>query len=249
MPSAEWGQEVAEVYDDTSSAMFDPALLGATVDLLASLAGDGRALELAVGTGRVALPLSERGVRVDGIELSPHMAAQLLKKPGAGAVGLTVGDMTSTVVADGEGAFRLVYLVFNTIMNVTTQDEQVAVFENAARHLEPGGLFLLELCVPQLRGLPPSELARVFTMEDDHVGYETFDDVWTQVSWSHHWMRRPDGRVVQHSAPYRYVWPAELDLMARVAGLRLRDRWSGWRQEPFAGDSVSQVVVYEKPSG
>jgi SAM-dependent methyltransferase len=246
MPSVEWSKEIAEVYDDTSSAMHDPAVVGPTVDLLAELAGGGRALELAVGTGRVALPLSARGVRVDGIELSPHMAEQLRRKPGADAVGLTMGDMTSARVAGADAAFRLVYLVFNTIMNVTTQDEQVAVFENAAAHLEPGGVFVLELCVPQLRGLSPSELARVFTMEDDHVGYETFDDALTQISWSHHWME-VDGRLVRHSAPYRYIWPAELDLMARVAGLRLRDRWSGWKREPFTGDSPNQVVVYEKP--
>lgn len=246
MGSVEWGEEIAEVYDDTSSSMFDPEVLGPTVDLLAELAAGGRALELAAGTGRVTLPLHERGVPVDGIELSPHMAARLREKDGAGAIGLTIGDMTSARAVGGARAYRLVYLVFNTLMNVTTQDEQVAVFENAAAHLEPGGVFLLELCVPQLRGLAAHELARVFTMEDDHVGYETFDDVLTQISWSHHWMQ-VDGRLVRHSAPYRYVWPAELDLMARLAGLRLRDRWSGWRREPFAGDSPSQVVVYEKP--
>lgn len=243
MASVEWGKEVAEVYDATSAAMFDPAVLDPAVTLLADLAGGGRALELAIGTGRVALPLSGRGIPVHGIELSPHMAQQLRQKPGADAVGLTIGDMTSTRV---EGTFRLVYLVFNTIMNVTSQDEQVAVFANAAAHLEPGGAFVVEVVVPQLRRLPPTELGRVFTMEADHVGIETFDDVAGQISWSHHWMR-VDGRLVRHSAPYRYVWPAELDLMARLAGLRLRDRWSGWHREPFTGNSVDQVVVYEKP--
>jgi SAM-dependent methyltransferase len=241
--SKEWTKEVAETYDATSSAMFDPTVLDPVVSMLADLAAGGRALEFAVGTGRVALPLTSRGVPVHGIELSRHMAAELRRKPGAERVALTVGDMTSTRVA---GTFRLVYLVFNTIMNVTTQDDQVAVFANAAAHLEPGGVFVVEVVVPQLRRLPPSELGRVFTMEDDHVGIETFDDVAGQISWSHHWMQ-VDGRLVRHSAPYRYVWPSELDLMARLAGLRLRDRWSGWAREPFAGDSVNQVVVYEKP--
>lgn len=170
------------------------------------------------------------------------MAEQLRRKSGAGAVGLTIGDMTSTRV---EGDFRLVYLVFNTIMNVTTQDEQVAVFENAAAHLEPGGTFVVEVLIPQLRRLPPGELGRAFTLDDDHVGIETFDDPIGQISWSHHWIDI-DGRLVRHSALYRYVWPAELDLMARCAGLQLRDRWSGWNKEPFNASSVDQVVVYEK---
>jgi SAM-dependent methyltransferase len=243
MGSIEWGREVAEVYDVSSAEMFEPRVLDPAVTLLAELAGDGRALELAVGTGRVALALSARGVPVQGIELSPHMAEQLANKPGAGGVGVTIGDMTSTRV---DGTFRLVYLVFNTIMNVTTQEEQVAVFANAAAHLEPGGAFVVEVLVPQLRRLPPGEKGRVFTMEDDHVGIETFDDVVGQISWSHHWMQ-VDGRLVRHSAPYRYVWPAELDLMARIAGLRLRDRWSGWQRQPFTDDCVDQVVLYEKP--
>lgn len=240
MPSNLWDAEIAEVYDSTSNAMFDPSVLGPTVDLLAELAADGPVLELAVGTGRVALPLAARGLTVHGIELSPHMADQLRAKPDADAVTVTIGDMTATRV---EGTFSLVYLVFNTIMNVTTQAEQVEVFTNAAAHLAPGGRFLLELVVPQLRRLPPGEAGRVFTLEDDHVGIETFDDPVGQLSWSHHWMQ-VDGRLVRHSAPYRYVWPAELDLMARLAGLRLADRWAGWRREPFTAMSESQVVVY-----
>jgi SAM-dependent methyltransferase len=238
-----WGKEIAEAYDVTSAAMFEPTVLDPVVTTLAELAAGGRALEFAVGTGRVAIPLSRRGVEVHGIELSPHMAKQLRGKPGADSIGLTIGDMTSARV---EGSFRVVYLVFNTIMNVTTQDEQVAVFVNAAAHLEPGGVFVVEVLVPQLRRLPPTEVGRVFTMADDHVGIETFDDVASQISWSHHWMQ-VDGRLVRHSAPYRYVWPAELDLMARLAGLQLRDRWSGWNREPFDSTSVDQVVVYERP--
>jgi SAM-dependent methyltransferase len=252
MGTVEWGPEIAEVYDDTSSAMFDPAVLDPVVERLADLAGAGggagagrpRALELAIGTGRVALPLSERDVAVDGIELSPHMAAQLQKKTGADRIKVTIGNMASTRV---EGTFGLVYLVFNTIMNLTTQDEQVDVFRNAAAHLEPGGRFVLEVLVPQMRRLPPGELGRVFTMEDDHVGIETFDEVDRQVSWSHHWMQVGD-RLVRHSAPYRYVWPAELDLMARLAGLDLEHRWAGWDRQPFEADSIDQVVVYRKPA-
>jgi hypothetical protein len=131
-------------------------------------------------------------------------------------------------------------------MNLTTQDEQVAVFENAAAHLEPGGVFVVEVLIPQIRGVAPGELGRVFSLEDDHVGIETFDDLAGQISWSHHWTQ--DGDVLRrHSAPYRYVWPSELDLMARVAGLRLRDRWGGWNREPFDPNGIGQIVVYEKP--
>ena len=244
MSTVEWGKEIAERYDSTSASMFDPAVLDPTVDFLAGMAGGGRALEFAVGTGRVALPLSERVIQMAGIEFSPHMAEQLSKKPGADRIDLVIGDMTSTRV---DGSFRLVYLVWNTIMNVTTQDEQVAVFENAAAHLEPGGVFVVEVLVPQLRRLPAGELGRVFTMNENHVGLETFDDVEGQISWSHHWIH-VDGKFTHHSAPYRYVWPAELDLMARLAGLRLRERWSSWNRDPFPGNGVDQVVVYEKPA-
>lgn len=242
MPSITWGRDIAEVYDTIYAAKFDPAVLDLVVDTLVELARGGPALEFAIGTGRVALPLSARGVSVQGLELSLDMTQQLQRKPGAGAIPVTIGDMATTRVA---GEFTLVYLVANTIMNVTTQDEQIAVFANAAAHLVPGGVFVVEVLVPQLRRLPPTELGRVFTMEDDHVGIETFDDVEGQISWSHHWMQ-VKGRLVRHSAPYRYVWPSELDLMARLVGFRLRDRWSGWKREPFTGTSVDQVVVYEK---
>jgi SAM-dependent methyltransferase len=179
---------------------------------------------------------------VHGIELSPPMVDQLRAKPGADAVPVTIGDMASTRVP---GAFTLVYLVFNTIMNVTTQPEQVAVFANAAAHLEPGGCFVVEVVVPQLRRVPPGEVGRVFTLEPDHIGIETFDDPIGQVSWSHHWMQ-VDGRLVRHSAPYRYVWPSELELMGQLTGFRLRDRWGGWTREPFTADSVNLVAVFEK---
>lgn len=243
MGSVTWGRDIADVYDETYRAQFDPAVVQPMVDLLAELAGAGPALELAVGTGRVALALSARGVPVTGIELSAPMAERLRAKPGADALPVTVGDMTVTKVP---GTFTLVYLVANTIMNVTTQDEQLAVFANAAAHLEPGGCFVVEVIVPQLRRVPPGETSRVFTLDPDHVGIETFDDLVGQIASSHHWVEI-DGRLTRHSAPYRYVWPSELDLMARLAGLRLRDRWAGWTEQPFTSDSASQVAVFAKP--
>lgn len=242
MATVLWGAEIASVYDDTSARMFAPEVLRPTVDVLASLAEGGAALEFAVGTGRVALPLSERGVPVAGIELSPDMAAVLRAKPGAADVPVTIGDMTSTRVP---GAYSLVYLVFNTIMNVTTQDEQVAVFENAAAHLAPAGRFVVEVGVPAVSGLPAGELGRVFDVSPGHVGIDTIDDPVGQVTSSHHWTLI-GGQWRRDSAPFRYVWPSELDLMARLAGLRLEHRWAGWDRAPFTGASTSQVAVYRK---
>lgn len=232
MGSITWDREIAEVYDRTYAAMFEPSVVGPIVDLLAELARGGPALEFAVGTGRVALPLSARGVTVHGLELSPHMAGQLSCKPGADAVAVVIGDMTSIHVP---GTFRLVYLVANTIMNVTTQEDQLAVFANAAAHLEPGGCFVVEVEVPQLRRVPPGEAGWVFTL----------DDTAAQIAWSHHWIE-VDGRLVRHSAPYRYVWPSELDLMAKITGFRVRDRWAGWDRTPFTPGSHRQVAVFEK---
>ena len=242
MASIVWDAEIAEVHDQAYRAKFEPSVLGPIVDLLTELARGGPVLEFAVGTGRVALPLSARGIAVHGLELSPHMVRQLLAKPGADAVPVTIGDMTTTRVP---GVFTLVYLVANTIMNVTTQDEQLAVFANAAAHLEPGGCFVVEVIVPQLRRVPPGENARVFTLDRDHVGIETFDDLVGQIAWSHHWIEA-GGRLVRHSAPYRYVWPSELDLMAKIAGFRLRHRWTGWARAPFTSGSQRQVAVFEK---
>ena len=242
MGSITWDREIAEVYDKTYAAMFEPPVLGPVVDLLAGLAAGGPALEFAVGTGRVALALSARGIAVHGIELSPHMAGQLAAKPGADAVPVAIGDMTTT---RAPGTFTLVYLVANTIMNVTTQDDQLAVFANAGAHLESGGCFVVEVLVPQLRRVPPGEVGWVFTLAPDHVGIETFDDTAGQIAWSHHWIEA-GGRLVRHSAPYRYVWPSELDLMAKITGFRVRDRLAGWTRAPFTSGSHSQVAVFEK---
>ncbi|WP_028642440.1 class I SAM-dependent DNA methyltransferase [Nocardioides sp. URHA0020] len=234
--------DVAQRYDEGSAEMFAPDVLGPTVDLLADLAAGRPALELAVGTGRVAIPLAERGVPVHGIELSEAMVAQLRAKPGGAAVTVTIGDMTEATV---EGRFGLAYLVFNTIGNVTTQDDQVAVFANAARHLEPGGTFLVEVGVPILRRLPPGERYAVFDHTDEHLGIDEYDTA-TQLMWSHHYSSADGTTYRRSSVPFRYVWPAELDLMARLAGMRLRDRWADWDRSPFTGRSTKHVSVWER---
>ncbi len=242
MGSIAWDEEIAGVYDATYAALAEPSVVDPMVDVLAGLAGEGAALEFAVGTGRIALPLSARGIPVHGIELSPDMVEQLHGKTGADAVPVTVGDMTTTRLPD---RFELVYIVANSLMNVTTQEEQLAVFSNAAAHLAPGGHFVIELIVPQLRRVPPSEVARVFTLSSDHVGIETFDDIVGQVAWSHHWIE-VKGRLVRHSAPYRYIWPSELVLMAKLAGFELQDRWGDWDRSPFTDESAKQVAVFVK---
>jgi SAM-dependent methyltransferase len=244
MGSITWDRDVAETYDATYKAMFESSVLDPTVDRLVDLARGGPVLEFAAGTGRVTLPLSARGIALHGLELSPHMAEQLRAKPGADAVGVTVGNMTTTKVA---GTFTLVYVVANSIMNVTTQEDQVAVFANAAAHLGPGGRFVVEVIVPQLRSIPRGEIGRVFILDANHVGIETFDDLVGQIAWSHHWIE-VEGRLVRHAAPYRYVWPSELDLMARLAGFRLQERWADWHRAPFTSESTTQVAVFEKVS-
>jgi SAM-dependent methyltransferase len=233
---------IAQHYDADSPDRFDPDVVAATVDFLFELAGNGAALELGIGTGRIALPLAARGVPVHGIDLSPDMVAQLKAKPGADAIAVTIGDFATTAVA---GSFRLAYLIYNTIGNLTSQDDQVECFLNVGRHLEPGGCFVVEVGVPPLRRLPPGETALAFHVTPDRLGFDTID-VARQMGVSHHyWVG--DGRAGTFTMPYRYVWPAELDLMARLAGLRLRERWSGWKREPFTSDSVMHVSVWEKP--
>ena len=239
-----FGEDVAATYDDDAADMYDPAVLEPAVDFLTGLAGDGRALELGVGTGRIALPLAERGVEVHGLDLSEAMLARLRNKPGAERVGLTRGDFSTTSV---EGTFRLVYLVFNTIGNLTTQQAQVACFRNAAGHLEPGGCFVIELLVPALQRLPPGETVRPFHVSETYWGFDEYD-VATQGLISHHLSIAEDGTAEHVSMPFRYAWPAELDLMAQLAGMRLRERWAGWNREPFTNDSDTHVSVWEKPS-
>ncbi len=235
-------EPVAASYDDDETGMFAPESVNPAADFLAELAGDGAALELGIGTGRIALPLSQRGVRVDGIDLSAAMVARLRAKPGAEAIGVTIGDFATARV---QGTYRLAYLVFNTIMNLTSQDAQVNCFRNAAAHLEPGGCFVIEVMVPDLQRLPPGETVRPFTVSPTRLGFDEYDVV-TQRMVSHHYTVT-DGKLQTMSVPFRYVWPAELDLMARIAGLRLRERWRDWHREPFTSDSTSHISVWEKP--
>jgi SAM-dependent methyltransferase len=238
-----FGEPVAARYDESAADMFDPAVVDPVVDFLVALAGDGRALELGIGTGRIAVPLARRGVPVHGIELSKAMAARLRAKPGAEDIGVTIGDFATATV---EGTFSVGYLVFNTIGNLTTQSAQVACFQNVAAHLEPGGCFVIETGIPQLQRLPPGETMRVFDASENHWGVDEYD-VANQGLTSHHF-ELVDGRFELASIPFRYTWPAELDLMAQLAGMSLRERWSGWKREPFTSESRKHVSVWQKPA-
>jgi SAM-dependent methyltransferase len=245
-PGDGWFPESIAARYDRTDGPFAPDVVEVTVDVLAELAGDGDALELAIGTGRIALPLARRGIRVHGIELSRAMAGRIATKPGGDLVDVTIGDMTTTRVP---GEFSLVYLVFNTIDNLTTQDAQVACFVNAAAHLRPGGCFVVETGVPALRRLPPGQDAVPFTVEKrDDGGLLGFDrlDVATQRYTSNH-VRVAEGKGSFWSIPFRYAWPAELDLMARIAGMRLRDRWADWDRSPFTGESTKHISVWRTP--
>jgi Methyltransferase domain len=241
MPESHFDEWVAERYQALWPELFHPAVVVPAVDFLARLAGTGPALELGIGTGRIAIPLSRRGVRVHGIELSAAMVAQMRAQPEASGIAVTLGDFATTTV---DGVFNLVYLLRNTITNLTTQDEQVRTFRNAAAHLTVGGLFVVENYVPELRRLPPGETTHVFTATPTHLAFEEYD-VAQQIAVSHHyWLI--DGHFKHFSSPHRYLWPAELDLMARPAGLRLRERWSGWNREPFTGESRGHISVWAK---
>ncbi|MFB6816751.1 class I SAM-dependent DNA methyltransferase [Streptomyces sp. NPDC056347] len=245
MTSSElWTRATADRYDAEETEAFSPAVLEPALAFLAALAGDGRALEFAIGTGRVGVPLRERGVPVAGIELSEHMAAVLRRKIGEDALPVTIGDMASALVP---GEFSLVYLVYNTITNLLTQDEQVECFRNAARHLEPGGRFVIELGVPPLRFLPPGQVAVPFDVSGRHLGFDTFDLV-EQVLVSHHLTREDNGRYRREESRHRYAWPAELDLMARIAGLELERRVANWHGAAFVQDSAKHISVWRKPS-
>ncbi len=237
-----WGDEVAADYDASSPEMFDETVLTPTVDFLAELARDGRALEFAIGTGRVGLPLSARGVDVAAIELSPSMVGQLTSKPGADRIPVTIGDMATTRV---DGTFSLVYLVFNTITNLLTQDEQVECFCNASRHLDVGGHFVIEVLVPRLQRLQPGETYVPFDVSEDHLGFDEYDVLNQRLVSHHYWVG--DGRSAKFDSPHRYAWPAEYDLMARIAGMSLVERWADWDRAPFTAESTSHVSVWRKP--
>jgi SAM-dependent methyltransferase len=237
-----WDAETAIRYDDSSAHMFAPEVLDPAVDFLARLAGDGRALEFAIGTGRVALPLAARGVSVAGVELSAPMVEQLRRKAPAEELEVVVGDMATAVVG---GEFSLVYVVWNSIGNLRTQDEQVRCFANAARHLAPGGRFVVELWVPGIRRFPPGQAAVPFHVDDHHVGFDTYD-MTTQQGTSHHYTRSEDGTVRYGASNFRYIWPAECDLMARLAGLELEQRIADWAGRPFTSESESHVSVWRK---
>ncbi len=241
MPEVYFDERIAAGYDATSADMYEPEVLDPAVNFLADLAGTGAALEFGVGTGRIAVPLSQRGVSVHGIDISSAMVARLQAKPGANDIGVTIGDFATTKVPQ---PFTLVYLVYNTISNLTTQEEQSECFRNAAAHLEPGGHFVIEVVVPDLQRLPPGETVRAFKVTPTHLGFDQID-VATQTSISHHYFM-VDGRLETFSSPFRYVWPSELDLMARLAGMTLRERWSDWKREPFTNESRSHVSVWEK---
>jgi SAM-dependent methyltransferase len=236
-------ERVAARYDESSADMFEAAAIDPVVDFLAEKAGSGRALELGIGTGRIALPLARRGVPVHGIDMSEAMVARLRSKPGGEAIGVTVGDFATTRV---DGSFSVAYLVYNTISNLTTQASQVACFRNAAAHLEPGGCFVIEVGVPGLQRLAPGETFLPFRVTEDRWGFDEYD-IANQGLISHH-LSIVDGRVERLSVPFRYTWPAELDLMAQLAGMTLRERWSGWRREPFTSDSRKHISVWEKPA-
>jgi SAM-dependent methyltransferase len=249
MPAALFDEWIAPRYAALWPELFDPAVVDPAVDFLAGLAGGdggagGTALEFGIGTGRIAVPLRRRGIAVHGIELSPAMVAQLHIERGDADIGVSVGSFADTTVGS---RFRLVYLVRNTITNLTSQDEQVDAFRNAARHLEPGGCFVIENYVPELRRLPPGESTHTFTATPTHLAFEVYDTA-TQIAHSnHYWVI--DGALTTFSSPHRYAWPAELDLMARIAGMRLRERWSNWHREPFTGESRSHISVWEKADG
>ena len=247
MPENTFTGRIAQEYETRWPHLFEPAVVDPAVDFLAGLTGAGpapTALEFGVGTGRLALPLSRRGVRVHGIELSADMVEQLRRYPGADAVDVTIGDFATKAVDGRAESFRLVYLVRNTIMNLTTQDEQVACFANAAAHLEPGGCFVIEVVIPELRRLPPGNTVRAFAVTPTHLGFDEYDVATQRVVSHHYWVT---GNVIEtFSAPFRSVWPSELDLMARLAGMTLRQRWADWDRSPFTGDSRSHISVWEK---
>ncbi|MCX4817640.1 class I SAM-dependent methyltransferase [Streptomyces sp. NBC_01239] len=238
-----WNSDVAQRYDTPGTGMFAPEALEPTVERLAQLAGEGAALEFAVGTGRVAVPLAGRGVPVTGIELSRPMVEQLRTKADEATIPVVIGDMSTTVAP---GTYGLVYLVYNTISNLLTQAEQVECFRNAARHLTAGGRFVIELWVPELRSLPPGRTATVWQTDPDYIGLDTYD-VLNQHVVSHHFHFDDTEQAQLYRSPHRYIWPAELDLMAQLAGFELESRHGDWSGNEFTAESRSHVSVYRIP--
>lgn len=233
---------VAAAYDTSHASQFAPAAIDAAVSMLAELASDGPAVEFAVGTGRLALPLAKKVSPVYGIDFSEPMIAELTKKDIDGTVAVTAGDMTSTQVCSDAS---LVFLVYNTIQNLRTQDLQLECFYNAGRHLAQGGRFVVETMTPRLRDLPPGERIVPFDVSPTHLGFEEYVDLVNQISISHHY--NIDGERVRVSSPsFRYVWHTELDLMARLAGMTLENRWADWSKNEFTGDSFGHVSVWRK---
>jgi SAM-dependent methyltransferase len=242
MPQNQFVGSVAATYDADTPEMFQPELLAATADFLAAEARGGRALEFGIGTGRVAVPLSQRGVPVHGIDISADMIDQLRRKPSAETIATTVGDFAETIV---DGTFSLVYVVFNSIGNLQEQAEWVQTFRNAARHLQPGGRFLMELWIPDLRRFTPGATAVPFDISPHHLGFDTLD-IANQRCVSHHYFFR-DGCTKRIDFPGRYAWPAELDLMAQMAEMTLVGRWSDWDHSPFTSESLKHISVWERP--
>jgi trans-aconitate methyltransferase len=236
-----FGPDVAERFDERYAHQADPTVVGPAVDFLAGLAGDGAALELGIGTGRIALPLSQRGVRVHGIDLSEAMVDKLRAKPGGDRIAVTIGDFATTKAG---GTFSVAYLLVNTIMNLTSQEEQVACFRTVAEQLEPGGCFVVEVQVPKLQGLPSGERFQPFDVSPTHLGFDEIDVATQRLVSHHYWIE--DDKVEVLSPPFRFVWPSELDLMAQIAGMSLRERWGDWDRSPFTNESEKHVSVWEK---
>jgi SAM-dependent methyltransferase len=241
-PVDHFGPRVAERFDERYAHQADPAVVAPVVDFLVGLAGDGAALELGIGTGRIALPLAERGVRVHGIDMSEAMVDRMRAKPGGDRIAVTIGDFATARVDE---TFSVAYLLVNTIMNLTTQDEQVACFRNVSAHLGPGGCFVVEVQVPRLQRLPPGERFQPFDVSPTHLGVDEIDIATQRLVSHHYWIE--DGQVELLSPPFRYVWPSELDLMAQLAGMSLRERWGDWTRAPFTNESSKHVSVWQKP--
>jgi SAM-dependent methyltransferase len=235
---------IAAIDASADTGMHAPEVVSTTVEFLTELAGEGPALEFGIGTGRIAIPLHEAGIAVTGIDLSPHMVAKLHERPGGEDIAVTIGNIANATV---DGAFSLVYAIWNTFINLMTQEEQVDCFRNAARHLAPGGYFVTETMspLPDLRRLPPGEKVRSFSIETGAFGFDEFDLIGQHITSHHYWTE--NGRLESWSSPCRYVWPSELELMARIAGLTLQERWANWTRDPLTVESSAVISVWSKP--